>query len=53
VKRVAEIVAKLDQGKLRQKPEMPAPVTQKLREAVLACPTVERKYKRLLLPPEE
>jgi len=47
-KSVSELIAKLRDGNLKMKTEMPPAIVARLREAVLASPTVDRKTKAIL-----
>ncbi len=50
-KTLAEIIKKLKERKLIQKMEMPIPIVERLRQAVIKSPQVEQRYKNLLIPP--
>jgi len=45
---IDELIDKLKANKLKQKPEMPSHIVEKLRNSVLASPTVERRYKTMI-----
>lgn len=48
VRNVSELINKLTSKQLIQKPEMSDYILEKLRNAVLASPAVERKYKSMI-----
>jgi hypothetical protein len=52
-KPLSELVIKLRDGNLRLMDEMPLQIVQKLRDAVLASPVVDRKTKALLMLPRK